>query len=632
MKRLIVLSTLFAACAPLPTRPDLPAASLSNSKTEILVILGTNDMHGALQPQQVKTREAAGVAPTPYEKGGAPMLAAHVRAYQAEYGNRVLLLDAGDCFQGSLESNLKEGSPMVTLHNHLGTAASAVGNHEFDFGPVGPEGTKGDPVGALQERMKESRYPWLAANIVEKSTGQTPTWPNTHRSRVLKVGNLNVGVIGLSTLETPASTRPTHVAHLQFTPLAAAALKESKELRAAGAQVVVLTAHAGLFCSRDNERPYGVWKPTDNQGICNPNDEMTKLLTELPQGTLDAVVSGHTHSVVHHWVNGVPVIQSGTRNANLSAIYLTYDLENKKVVTDRSRIEGPVPLCPMVFSNQNDCDGDKPAPKAGRGALRKPVFHGKTITPDAATVAVLQPVFDSVAEIKKRVIGQAARPVETVRDRESEMGNLVADAIRTQVQADFAVINPGGLRAPFEAGPITFEALFRTLPFDNNISRLTVTGKELKQILRVAESGAKGYFPVSGLQLSVLDLKSPAKSDDLNGDGKMDLWEVNRLIDVKTATGAPIEEASNYTLATLDFLVQGGDDLGWVMKQIPSERVELNAGPTVRDAAEAHIGRLGVIQSPQSPLVDSAQPRLIILKEYPQPKKASPRRSRTRRR
>jgi hypothetical protein len=107
---------------------------------------------------------------------------------------------------------------------------------------------------------------------------------------------------------------------------------------------------------------------------------------------------------------------------------------------------------------------------------------------------------------------------------------------------------------------------------------------------------------------------------------------VNRLIDVKTATGAPIDDARNYTVATLDFLVQGGDDLGWAMKQIPSERIELNAGPTVRDAAEAHIARLGVIQAPQSPLVDSAQPRLVILKEYPQPKKASSRRSRARRR
>src|SRR5215208_3830444 len=116
MKRAFILVLLLAACASVPPKPVH------------VVIVGTTDVHGWFNGHQN--------SPVPY--GGVPLLASYVEALRAENENRVVLVDSGDMFQGTLESNFFEGEPVVTAYNLLGYSASAVGNHEFDYGPLGP--------------------------------------------------------------------------------------------------------------------------------------------------------------------------------------------------------------------------------------------------------------------------------------------------------------------------------------------------------------------------------------------------------------------------------------------------------------------------------------------------------------
>ena len=578
-----------------------------------IVIMGTNDIHGALAPQNAKTREFDPQKAIPYTKGGAAILAAHIQQLRFTYGNRLILLNGGDNFQGTLESNLEEGAPVVTFMNSQGFAASSIGNHEFDFGPVGPEGTPGDPLGAIKARMSESKFQWVAANVLDKKTGKLPDFANTHPSVIVDTGSLRVGVIGLSTLQTPTTTRPTFVKDLEFTPLKDAVLRESKALREKGADLIVAVAHAGLFCEVGGARPgHELRTEKDPQGRCDGDDEIVQLLKGIPTGTLDAVVSGHTHSIVHHWVNGVPVIQAGARALYYNLIFLSFDKKNHRVLTDETRIEGPIPVCEQVFSHQGDCNGDAPAPRNGRGSLVTPVLHGQKIVADPTAELLLAPVFARVDQAKHRVVGKVEEPVELGRERESAMGNLVSDAVRESVSADVAIVNSGGLRAPFESGDLTFGDLFKTLPFDNSISLLQVNGRELKLILKAAESGAKGFFPTSGVTLTILHPDVPAQGKDLNGDGKIDLWEVDRLASVKFRDGSPIDDKKMYKLATIDFLVQGGDEMGWVFNQVPKDRISMQAGPMLRDAVESYITKKGILNSKSNPLVDPKNPRLIF--------------------
>src|SRR3954469_304042 len=152
-----LLAVLVAACASGAPPPSTTAPQTSSARTITISIVGTNDLHGGILQRE--------------DRGGLALLGGYVanlRAARSKDGGAVLLVDAGDMFQGTLESNLTEGSVVVAAYNRLGYAAAAVGNHEFDFGPVGPASTPqqpgDDPRGALKARAAEASFPFLAAN------------------------------------------------------------------------------------------------------------------------------------------------------------------------------------------------------------------------------------------------------------------------------------------------------------------------------------------------------------------------------------------------------------------------------------------------------------------------------------
>lgn len=606
---LCAVLTLETGCAVRKTQlpsddVQAPEATSNSSGLELVAIAGTNDIHGGLAPQIRNTREPEGTPPQTYESGGAPVLASYLRILKKQYGGKFLWLDGGDQFQGTLESNLDRGAPMVEFFNKLGLTASAIGNHEFDFGQE-----------ALRARMTEARYPYLASNIEDRATGALAQFPNTYPSRIVVAGGaangVRVGLIGLSTLDTPTTTLATAVRSLRFASLADATARESQRLRTQGAQVIVLVSHVGLKCLPGRMTPNrALRKISDSQGECGEKDEMVRLLKALPPNTVDAVVAGHSHQIVHHWINGVPVIQAGASGKYLNVLYLYYDPAQKKILPERTRIEGPIPICARVFERQGDCNGDRPAPPQGRGQLIEPRFHGQAVQADSEISSWLGPILAKSEQEKKRVIAQAARPIEHERLKESEFANLLSDAIRDSAKADIGLVNGGGIRAPIEQGPITFGAVFRSIPFDNAVSTLTLTGREVRLILRIAESGSRGFFGVSGVTLKLIDLQDEAPASDLNGNQKIEPWEINRLVEVRTSDGKLLSDTKTYRLATLDFLVNGGDDLGWIMAQLPHDKIE--TGKLVRDVFVDYLAARKVINSTDAPLVDPNHPRFIF--------------------
>src|SRR5262245_47391265 len=143
----------------------LLAAPPAGPRPITITVVGTNDLHGGIAPRD--------------GRGGLALFAgylANVRRAREKDGGAVVLVDAGDRFQGTLESNLAEGAPVVAAYDALGYDAVAVGNHDFDYGPVGsasvPRSPADDPFGALAARAAEARFPFLAANILVAATGQ----------------------------------------------------------------------------------------------------------------------------------------------------------------------------------------------------------------------------------------------------------------------------------------------------------------------------------------------------------------------------------------------------------------------------------------------------------------------------
>ena len=113
-------------------------------------------------------------------------------------------------------------------------------------------------------------------------------------------------------------------------------------------------------------------------------------------------------------------------------------------------------------------------------------------------------------------------------------------------------------------------------------------------LLRIANSGARGFYSLSGLQLSVLDLPFQARSSDLNRDQKIAHWEVNRLIRVRTSSGKRILPNRRYTLTTTDYLARGGDDLAWFMRRLPQNQIDWSSGALLRNAFMDYVAGIGV--------------------------------------
>jgi 5'-nucleotidase len=471
-------------------------------------IVGTNDLHGALERL--------------------PLFAgfmANLRAARAADGGGVVLVDGGDMFQGTLESNLGEGADIVQAYNRLGYAGVAIGNHEFDYGPEGPAATAtgpgDDPRGALKARAREARFPFLASNIVDNATGSRILWPNMPGSTMIEVAGVKIGIIGASTESTPLTTMPANFAGLRISPAAQAIADHATALRAQGARLIIATMHVGTSC-KDFDRP-------DDSSSCDRHEELFRLLADLPRGTVDVIVGGHTHAGVAHFLDGIAVIESYSAGRAFGRVDLTVAPDGKLADI---HIDKPHLMCP-VDKNFN------PAPVAD---CHPEDYEGKPVTADPEIQKIVDAVMARAGERRREKLGVVlAGIVKRAWAVESPEGNLFTDLmLEARPDAQVALTNGGGLRADLPAGTLTYGALFEAMPFDNRFAIVELTGKDLRTLVTANLSRGGGILSWAGLTA-----RARCKS------GKLDVQVQVR--------GKPLDDSASYKLATSDFLASGGD-------------------------------------------------------------------------
>lgn len=553
-----------------------PKPEKASSKYETLVLLGTNDLHGTVVSNTAKASLFEGGDPQPYRYAGLSFLGSYVSALRSEWGDHLVWLDAGDEFQGSLESNLFYGASMVDFFNAKKLNAAAIGNHEFDFG-----------FSELQNRFKQAHYPYLSANVISQVSGK----PFSEKaSSILTAGDVKVGVIGLSTLETPFTTA-TNVKELKFASLVDATVSESEKLRQAGADIVVVVAHVGTVCGKSTSLSPKLYEESVKQPNCGSQDELVSYLNQLPNHTIDAVVSGHTHSFVHQWINHIPVIQSGAFGRYFSLIYLTVDKETKKIITDKTVIEGPVPVCEKIFSNQQNCEGNQPLSSEGRGDLVPFQYHGVEIQEDQKVNEILDPYVQQVIEKKAKTISYVNAPITKKQNEESSFGNLITDALVAETKSDIGIFNAGGIRSDWAQGLLTYGDVFRAFPFDNIVVTADLSGEDLITLLKAIQSGNKGFYPTAGVR-QIVSLNPRA------------------LLSVSLIDGSSIDPKRTYQIVTNDFLLNGGDDFKNVIGKITFGNIGHYG--MVRDVLIHYIQKFQSLNGVDHPLIDPNVPRLLV--------------------
>lgn len=532
-----------------------------------LLILTLNDLHGQLAPIRLKSYEE----PRRFLRiGGAEALVATVWSQRRQRQGRILLLDAGDFMQGGVLSNGFEGAPVRALYHSLGVDAVAVGNHEFDYGPVGPRGTpvgEDNPTGALEAWARGARFPVLSATVARRD-GKPLGWKNLRPTTLIRRAGIRVGVIGLTTLDTPGTTHPANIRHLVFRPHRTLVVRWARDLRARGAEVVVLLAHVGGKCT--------------GRSASTCHGPIARLLRALPTGTVDVAVAGHSHQCMWHRINGVPVVQACDRGRALGRLEVTVD--HKGV---RARALAPLPVCHDVFSDTGDCEA-----RLRTGAPRGQVVPNPLLARLARRVTEIRKTLASYrARLSPRpdtIIARVARPVAHPRHGESPMGTLLADVMRAAVPgAQVALVNAGGVRASLAAGPVTYADVYRVFPFDNQLAWADLTGAELKQVMTDYLSREHaGFMAVSGIRYRIR------------------CGRPLRLTRLTDAQGRPLDPKRRYRVALSDFLLEGGVGFKHVMSRLPATRKRLLGGRLIRDALVAHL------KAVQGPLNSAAHPVL----------------------
>ncbi len=463
-----------------------------------LRVLGFNDFHGALEST---TPDWAGGRAV----GGAAVLAAYLERYRAGSAPTVIL-DAGDVMQGTPLSNLTDGAVVIEVHNRIGVDAAAAGNHEFDWG-----------VSVFQERIAQSAFPWLAANVYVAGSDTLPSWlePMVLLRRgctpSAQCDSVTVAVVGLADQETPTRTRPSHVAGLRFGDPAEALNRWVPRARAAGADFVVVTAHEGGRC---------------DQGGCEGDIiEITRRLLHRP----DLIVSGDSHTHLDTRVNGVVVVQANSGGTRFSVV----DLER----ISRDSVAVRVTAQPTTFADR--------------------------VEPDRAIGALVDEAAERIAPLVGREITTLAHPLER-EGGEYALGNLIADAQRAATGTQAALMNNGGIRIDLPAGPVTYGDLYRLQPFQNTLVTVELSGGELLEAVEHALAGGEPGAHVSGL-LVEYDPGAPAGE---------------RVTSLVLETGASVSASQRYTVTVNDFMAEGGsgyDMFGPAGEQTLTGIVDLDA-------------------------------------------------------
>ena len=405
-----------------------------------LRVIAFNDFHGAFSKRPDGT---AG------NRGGAAELAAMIERARTECLPECisLVLHGGDLFQGTPASNLAFGRTAIDIFHAFGVQAGALGNHEFDWGQD-----------TLRARMRELGAPILGANVTYADGRDVPWIPD---DTLLVLQGMKVGVIGIADEATPRTTMPKHVADLRFTPPAPVIRARAKALRERGAEAVIVVAHIGGFCDRDDA------------------DKCTgaifTIANALAPGEVDAIVSGHTHSPVGTVVNGIPIVQARSSARAVGVVDIVVGVRDAR------------PKRPEVRSVTSD-----------------------SITPDAAVARVVQQAEAAVADqIRAPVVELTAR-----MPRESgqyALGNLIADAQRIAGRGDIAVMNNGGIRAELRAGMVTWGDVYEVSPFGNRLVAVSVRGDALRRYLEALVDGSAIRYHVSGVRIA-FDPGAPAGS------------------------------------------------------------------------------------------------------------------------
>ncbi|MFR8172827.1 MAG: bifunctional metallophosphatase/5'-nucleotidase [Marvinbryantia sp.] len=468
-----------------------------------IVVLYTNDVHCAVA--QDDENQVLGYAKV-----------AALKEELEEAGSEVILVDAGDAIQGEAIGTLSSGEYLVQIMDEVGYDIAVPGNHEFDYG-----------MEQFLKLAEEADYDYISANFTDLTTGE----PVFDAYEIEEEGGVKIAFVGVCTPKTITSSTPVYFQNdageyiygfrLDETGAALYDCVQSAvdAARAEGADYVIAVTHLGI------EAECSPWMSTELIGNTNG---------------IDVVLDGHSHSTIEGDLvknkDGANVLMTST-GTKLSAI-------GKLTIAEDGALSSE-----LVYDYEGS-DPEVEAFIAGIQAEFEETLNQVVAKTDVALVINEPSTLDKEEKIR------------LVRNAETNLGDLCADAYRYVSGADVALVNGGGIRTDILAGDITYDDIISVHPFGNELCMVEATGQ---QILDALEMGARvtpeengGFLQVSGLTYEIhTDMESTVKLDE-NGmfQGMLGDYRVQNVM----IGDEPLDPDKTYTVASHNYMLKNAGD------------------------------------------------------------------------
>ncbi|PEJ49364.1 bifunctional 2',3'-cyclic-nucleotide 2'-phosphodiesterase/3'-nucleotidase [Bacillus sp. AFS002410] len=457
---------------------DLATAPKENIKVQLL---GLNDLHGQLDTDTKVTVNGQELL-----TGSMEYTAAAMKQHEAENPN-TLLVHAGDMIGGSpLISALFQDEPTVEMMEAMGFDVGTVGNHEFDEGIAElkrminggehPNGTKG---------YDGMNFPVIAANAYDSSTGQLITQPYA----IKEVGGKKIGFIGVVTQETPNMIVRKGNETLEIRDEVEAINHYTDILKKQGIKAIVVLAH----------------NPTLQTGKADLYDASD--IAEKVDDEVDVIFAAHNHVFNNKEVDNKLIVQAYSYGSAFSDV----DLELDAVTGDIVKKEAEVVT-----------------------------VYQKDYTPDPTISSIMKKYEDLIAPIKAEIVGDSMQNLpkgypSSDNYGDLALGNLIADGMKVAMDADFAMMNGGGVRAPLNAGQVTFGDLFSIQPFGNVLNKVMLSGQDIETVLnnQITDKGLD--FHIAGFKYT---------------------WDssTRKVVDIFFSNGSKIDPNEEYSVVVNNYM------------------------------------------------------------------------------
>ncbi|MEH6994527.1 bifunctional 2',3'-cyclic-nucleotide 2'-phosphodiesterase/3'-nucleotidase [Neobacillus drentensis] len=457
---------------------DLSAAPKENIKVQLL---GLNDFHGQLDTDTKVKLDGQDVL-----AGSMEYTAAAMKQHEATNPN-TLLVHAGDMIGGSpLISALFQDEPTVEVMEAMGFDVGTVGNHEFDEGITElkrminggehPKGTKG---------YDGMNFPVIAANAYDTSTGQLITQPYA----IKEVDGKKIGFIGVVTQETPTMIVRKGNETLEIRDEAEAINQYTDILKKQGIEAIVVLAH----------------NPTLQTGKADVFD--ASEMAEKVDDEVDVIFAAHNHVYVDKEVDNKLIVQAYSYGSAFSDVDLELDAVTGEIVKKEAEVV---------------------------------TVYQKDYTPDPTVSAIMKKYEDLIAPMKAEIVGDSMATLpkgypSTDTFGDFALGNLIADGMKASMNADFAMMNGGGVRAQLDAGEVTFGDLFAIQPFGNVLNKVLLSGEDIETVLnnQITDKGLD--FHIAGFKYT---------------------WDsaTNKVVDIVLPNGNKIDPNQEYSVVVNNYM------------------------------------------------------------------------------